>query len=94
MGTLIHADVFFFVTTIAVIIVTALLALALLYLIRVLRQVEEIGKDIKAETVLIREDIRDLRGAVHKEGFKLQAFTEFFKRLFTKRRASRSKRAN
>jgi len=92
MDTLIHADVFFFVTTIAVIVVTALLAVALLYLIRVLRQVEGIGKEIKAETVLIREDIKNLRGSVQKEGFKLQAFAEFFKKLFIKKRGtSRSK---
>lgn len=91
MDTLIHADIFFFVTTIAVIIVTALLAITLIYLIRVLRQIAEIGKEIKAETVLVREDIRDLRGTVRREGFKLQAFGEFFKKLFMKRKSSRSK---
>jgi len=92
MDTLIHADIFFFVTTIAVVIVTVLFTVVLIYLIRVLRQVEEIGKEIKAETVLVREDIKGLRTSVQKEGIKLQAFAEFFKKLFIKRKgSSRSK---
>jgi hypothetical protein len=91
MNTLIHADIFFFVTTIAVIIVTLLLIVVFIYLIRVLRQVEEIGKEIKSEAVLIREDIKDLRGSVRREGFKIQSFMDFFKKLFIRKKSSRSK---
>jgi uncharacterized protein YoxC len=82
MDTLIHADIFFFVTTIAVVVVTIALIVALIYLIRVLRQIEEIGKEIKAETVLVREDIHGLRENIRHEGFKLKTLYSFVAKLF------------
>ncbi len=91
MDTLIHADIFFFVTTIAVIVVTLFFTIALIYLIRVLRQVEGIGKEIKSETVLFREDVRDLRNHVRREGFKLQNFVDFVTHFFKRKKSSRSK---
>ncbi|HEX4104258.1 MAG TPA: hypothetical protein VHZ04_02145 [Candidatus Paceibacterota bacterium] len=93
MDTLIHADIFFFVTTIAVVLVTIALIIALIYLIRVLRQVEEIGKEIKAETVLVREDIKELRDNVRREGFKLQHLYNFVTRLIKPKKSSASPRS-
>lgn len=95
MDTLIHADIFFFVTTIAVVVVAIALTIALIYLIRVLKQIEAIGKDIKEEATLFRGDIKGLRENVRRDGFKLQHFfdfvTGFIKRKST-RRTSRSKK--
>jgi uncharacterized membrane protein len=89
MDTLIHADIFFFVTTIAVIVVTALLVIVLIYLIRVLRQVEEIGKEIKAEAVLVREDIHGLRENIRRDGFKVQHFFNFVTGLIKRKMPSK-----
>jgi hypothetical protein len=92
MDTLIHADIFFFVTTVAVVVVAVAFTAALVYLIKVLRQVEDIGKEIKAEAVLVREDIHGLRTGVKREGFRLQALMNFFQNIFKKRvRATKSK---
>ncbi len=41
METLIHADVFFFVTTVAVVIVGALMVIALIYVITILARFKE-----------------------------------------------------
>jgi hypothetical protein len=92
MNTLIHADIFFFVTTIAVVVVALFLTIALIYLIRVLNQIQEIGKEIKEEAVLIRGDINELRNSVKREGFRLQSIFSFFKNLFNKKILSRSKK--
>lgn len=68
MDTLIHADVFFFVTTIAVVVVATVLTIVLLYLVKILRNVKRITEQVHEETVLFREDLRDLRGQVRHEG--------------------------
>jgi hypothetical protein len=91
MDTLIHADVFFFVTTIAVVIVATVLTIVLLYLVKILRNVKRITEQVHEETVLFREDLHDLRGQVRREGFKLKQLMEFLNRL-KKRKTSRSKR--
>ena len=77
-----QADIFFFVTTIAVVLVALVFTVTLIYLIRVLRSAEGIMNEIKAETVLFREDIQDLRGGI-KTGIKkgvarASSFMEFF----------------
>lgn len=47
MNTLIHADIFFFVTTIAVIIFTILASIALYYLIGALKNFKRITKNLE-----------------------------------------------
>jgi hypothetical protein len=91
MNTLIHADIFFFVTTIIVVIVGIAFTIALVYLIKVLSDVKEITKQVKEETILFREDIGELRGDIKKEGFRIERFMMFVKNLF-KRTKARSKK--
>ena len=91
MDTLVHADIFFFVTTIAVVIVALALTIALVYLAKVLSDVKEITKQIKEEAVLFREDIGGLRSDIKKEGFRVERFLIFVKNLFKKTK-TRSKK--
>jgi hypothetical protein len=84
MDTLIHADIFFFVTTIVVVIVGIALTVALVYLVKVLSDVKAITKQVKEETILLREDIGELRGDIKKEGFRAERFFMFIKNLFKK----------
>ncbi len=99
MDTLIHADIFFFVTTIAVVIVTIALTVALIYLAKVLSDIKEITRQVKEETTLFRGDIADLRSDIAREGFRIERFAMFVKNLFAKTgriktgAASRSKRS-
>ena len=90
-NTLIHADIFFFVTTIAVVIVAVALTVALIYLAKVLNDLKEITRQVREETVLFREDLKDLRGEVRREGFQMKQFADFFIKLFKRKKASRSK---
>ena len=84
MDTLIHADIFFFVTTIVVVIVGIAFTVALVYLSKVLSDLKEITKQVREETVLVREDIQGLRSDVKREGFRLERFLMFIKNLFKK----------
>ena len=78
MDTLIHADIFFFVTTIAVVVVGVALTVVLIYLAKILHDVKKITGHVHDETVLFREDIADLRNDIKREGFKLGRLVSFF----------------
>ena len=89
MNTLVHADIFFAVTTAAVIVVTLLVAVLLIYLIMVLNRIKDIAEQVREEAVLVREDIHDLRDGVRREGFKLKHLVSFGERLFFKKKNRR-----
>jgi hypothetical protein len=91
MDTLIHADIFFFVTTVVVIVVGIALTVALIYLANVLSDIKEITKQVKEETILFREDIGELRGDIKKEGFRIERFMAFLKNLFKKTKVRSTK---
>ncbi len=92
MSTLIHADIFFFVTTVAVIVVTLLVVVVLIYLIKILRQIRNIAGEIKEETVFVRQDIHEARMQMKSEGFKMKHIIGFFSRLVGRRRTKKSRK--
>jgi hypothetical protein len=91
MNTLIHADIFFFVTTIVVVIVGLLLAIALIYFIKILYSVKRVAEEIRDETILFRQDVHELRDSIKREGFKLKNMFSFFTRFIPKNKDKKSK---
>jgi uncharacterized protein YoxC len=89
MTTLIHADIFFFVTTIAVIVVAAVFAVVGFYFIGILKNVRDISDAVKEETNLIREDIHMAREDIKREGFKLKQLVSLFSRFSMKKTRSK-----
>lgn len=81
MESLIKSEVFFFITSIAVVILTILLGMAVVYIIRILRNVDDISKKAKDEADLIKEDVADLRQNIRDEGIKVKSFVSFFNKL-------------
>jgi len=75
------SEIFFFITSIAVVILTMLLGVAIAYLIRILRNVDDISTKAKDEAGLIKEDIAELRQNIKTEGAKVKHFTNFFNNL-------------
>lgn len=77
-------DIFFFVTTIAVIVVGIVITVAIIYIIKILRDVKYISKKAKAETDNLAQDLQELRANVKQQGFKakhaLNFFSKFLKR--------------
>jgi hypothetical protein len=90
METLIHADIFFFISTIALVLISIGIIIALVYLIRILRNVSDVSDKVKEESTEILSDIKELRTDIKKEGFRMSYVSRFFAKLFGKR--SRSKK--
>ncbi|MBM3261084.1 hypothetical protein FJY93_01560 [Candidatus Kaiserbacteria bacterium] len=78
MSDFLQMDIFFFVTTVVVILVGLLIAFILLRIYQILTHVEEISKDFSEESHLVRGDIADLRHHVREQGFKLKFLRSFF----------------
>ena len=82
-------DVFFVVSTIAVLVVTTLVAFILISILRILRHVEDISETVSEEMLLVRADVADLRSSVRTEGFKVRHISRFasiFTSMFTDRK--------
>lgn len=79
-------DIFFFVTTIAVVVVGVLLAILIIYLIKISKDVKYISRKAKTEADLISKDISDLRDNVKEKGLKLKYLFNFFNNLRKKRK--------
>jgi len=77
-------DVFFFVTTIAVIILTLLLGVLIVYIIKISRDIKYISYKAKNEADLISHDLSDLRQNVKDKGAKMKYFLSFFNNLRNK----------
>ena len=78
METLAQANIFFFITTIAVIIFTLLGSIALYYLIRILH-------DVRASTALLKEKVEHASEEVAALGAKVRE-SVVFNLLFAKKR--------
>ena len=91
MDTLIHADIFFFVTTIAVVVITIALAALIVYLVKVFRSIRKIVDAVNDETILLRRDIGDLRNEIRERGARAVGAFDWFGRLFGMTKKSRSK---
>ncbi len=68
MSDVLKADIFFFVTTIAVAVVTVFLSLALYYLIQVLRRARTLSDKALEEAAAISHDLREVRQSFREEG--------------------------
>lgn len=76
MESFIKADIFFFVTTIAVVCVSAAIIVISVRLSRILKQVLKISEKAREEADHIVRDVRELRGAIREEGAKLKSISE------------------
>ena len=63
------ADIFFFITSIAVILVTVGVIVALYYLVRILRNVRDVTDRVEEGTKALAEDLTVLRGSLKTGGF-------------------------
>lgn len=91
MDTLMHADIFFFITTVAVVLVAFCALIILIYVIQILHRARKIADLVHEETILFRKDIEALRTSVKVEGFKLKSVIRFIRRLLPLDRSKRSR---
>lgn len=95
MDTLIHADIFFFVTTIVVVVIGIVITVALIYLVKIFSDIKAITREVKEETILFRQDLGNLRNDIQREGFRLERLWSFFRTMIpwksSEKRRSRPK---
>ncbi len=61
METLIHADIFFYVTTIAVVVLGVILAFCLFYILRILKDASDIAHKFRREADKVVADLDSVR---------------------------------
>ena len=77
MDTIFKADIFFVITTVVVCVLGLLIALVLIYLIRILRDVKKLSRKVRQEGEALVEDIEDLRENIKKNTIKLSDILSF-----------------
>ncbi|MFA6158403.1 MAG: hypothetical protein WC763_02135 [Candidatus Paceibacterota bacterium] len=82
--SLIHADIFFFISTISLVALSIGFGVALFYVIRILRDVREISDKIRVESGEIVADSRKLRAAIRDEGIKWKHVTHLIRGFFVR----------
>jgi hypothetical protein len=85
METIAKADIFFFITSIAVIGIGFLAAIAAIYVINILRDVRKVSKTVSREADQLAGDLDEMRSKV-KTGRTMSALYDFFKKLFKRRK--------
>lgn len=66
METLLQADIFFFITAVATVVLSILVGIAVVYLIRILRNVRDISDTAKREADALASDVEELRSNLKK----------------------------
>lgn len=93
MQAIVKSDVFFFITTVAVIIVTVLLAMVLVRFFQVLGNVKSISEKANEEVENIKGDFQKVRNHVQDHGLRLVDIINFFKG-FTKSKTAKEKKSD
>jgi len=91
MEAVLKSDVFFFITSTAVIVLSVVLLVALYYLIKILRDVKEISRTVKKESELIVADVDAVRRNIKKKGKQVSAFIRRAASPESKRKAKHKK---
>lgn len=77
MTEVLHANIFFLITGIAVIAISTLLCIALFHVVKITRSVRRMVEQVEAGAEVLREDVQDLRsylsggGVLRKLGYIL-----------------------
>lgn len=90
MNEFLKMDVFFVVSTVAVLVVTILLGTVLFFVIRILRNVEHVSERVAEESDNIKADLSELRENVRREGASLKHFASFFSGIVKRNSRKRS----
>lgn len=82
MNDFTQMHVFFFITSVAAVVFGILLAVIMVFIVKILQDIKYISNKAKKEADLISEDLSDLRDKVHANGARLKYFLSFFKNIY------------
>lgn len=98
MQALVHADIFFFISTICLVVLSLFAAVGLYFVIGILRDVKDVSARLKKASVDIEKDLDKLRDAVKGEGVKVKGIADlvlgFIIRKLTPKIAKRKRASN
>ncbi len=80
MDLVLQTNIFFYITSAAVIVVTVLVCIVLYYLAGILRDVRDVTSRIRQGTEKVSEDLESLRSEVRQGGAHLRAVAVYFAR--------------
>jgi hypothetical protein len=81
MNDITLVDLFFIITGAAVVIITIMIAIGLLYIISFIRTVRRVAKTAQRASEIVSEDISDLRDNIRDKGLSLGALAKFAKNV-------------
>ena len=88
MQTLIHADIFFFITSIVVVLIGIEIVVVLIFVILILRNLLRLSETVNTEAGYIIKDIDEVRAEA--QGFSWVIALQLFKKFFIKRFINKS----
>ena len=77
MNSVLQTNIFFLITAIAVVVVSAMLVVVLVYVIRILRDARHIAQVLRRETDQMEEDINGIRASIYEESLRWKQFFKF-----------------
>jgi signal transduction histidine kinase len=84
MDAVLKADIFFFITTVAIVVLAIAAFIALVFLIQILRDVRHVSKRVREQSDRILSDVEDLRNFIKEEGKKAINFKELASAIIAK----------
>jgi cell division protein FtsL len=93
MTEVVHADIFFFITAIAVVLVTILFSIALVFAIFILRDIRAVTMKVRKASDELEQDFESLRLQMKNEGVRVKTIFElalgFLKRQIPRARSKK-----
>ncbi len=92
MSTLIQADIFFFVTTVSVVLITGAVLWGAYHVVGILRDVRAIAAKVRKASDDLEQDFEALRAQVKTEGVKVRGIIDLLIGFVTYRFGTRSRK--
>jgi biopolymer transport protein ExbB/TolQ len=92
MSEVLQANIFFMITSIAVVVVTILVAIGLYHMIRILRAIRRIAERVEEGSKVIGEDVAQLRSTILNGNIIANFFSRFMPES-AKRKERRTRKA-
>ena len=79
MNDILHANIFFFITSIVTILLGILVAIALYYVIKILKNLRDITDRAQRGSEVLGHDLEHLRENIKEEGMRFKHIKKFLK---------------
>ena len=79
MNDILHANIFFFITSVVTVVIGILAAVALYYILGILKNLRDISRRAQQGSEILADDLAHLRESIQKEGVRLRGLKKFFK---------------